>query len=411
MTDRGAGSRRVSPDDLEAKRRDRTCRVLLTGGTGFLGSHLAASLLESGYPVILPVRRSRGLDAKARAGRMLAWLGLDRGADRSLEVVECDISRPAFGLSGAAFLDLAGKVDEIIHCASDTSFAEARRAEVEAANIGGLGNVLELAAAAPACSFVHLISTAYAAGQTAGRCAEILTRPARFFNAYEETKCRAEWIARDFCRDAGIRLNIFRPSIVCGDSRTGRSPLFSAVYYPVRMVLYLKSLFEKDLREKGGDRARRAGAIVDSDGVIRLPIRVGTVAGTGIDVIPVDFFVTAFRALVEESRDGGVYHVVNGRVTPIERIIDFTASRFGLRGLEARPLDEIDGSPRNGLEALFDASLQAYGPYMRDARTFGTDVSGPVLKRRGIACPAFDYGLFSKCLSYAVETGWKDRPF
>ena len=402
---------RVSDADFERKRRDRTGRFLVTGGTGFLGSHIAAALLKRGNAVILPVRPSRGLAAGERARRMLDWIGLDHGAGLALRVVECDLTRPGFGLAGADFAGLAADVDEIIHCASDTSFAEARRAEVESMNIAGLRNVLDLAAAAPRCSFVHLVSTAYAAGRTTGLCPEALTRPAGFFNPYEETKCRAEWIARDVCRESGIRLNVFRPSIVCGDSATGRSPLFSAVYYPVRMVLYLKALFEKDIREKDGTRALRAGVALEPDGFVRLPIRVGTIPGTGIDVIPVDFFTEAFLGLLDESPGGGVFHVVNGRTTPIERIIEFVSRMFRLRGIEARPVDELEGGPRNGPETLFDAYLQAYGPYMRDARVFGTETSGPVLGRRGIACPVFDFGLFSRCLSYAVDVDWKDRPF
>jgi len=392
------------------KKSDRPSRVLLTGGTGFLGSHLAAALLDKGYHVTLLARSRNGMSPEVRVWRLLDWFGLGDELRTGLRVVEAEIARPGLGLRAADAARLAAETDEIVHCASDTSFTDRRRAEVEAANIGGLQNVLELAAASRA-SFFHLVSTAYVAGRTAGFCPEAPASPAAFFNAYEETKCRAEGMARDKCRAEGIRLNIYRPSIVCGDSRTGRSLLFSAVYYPVRTALFLKDVFAKDLRERGGKRAAAMGVSLESDGSVRLPIRIGVGEGEGVNIVPVDHFTKAFLALMETADDGGTFHIVNNRLNPVGEIVSHTAEMFGLRGVEARPAAELAGAPRNALESLFDGYLEAYGPYMRDPRVFGTEASSPILAGRGLSCPEFDYGVFSKCMGYAVETGWGARIF
>jgi nucleoside-diphosphate-sugar epimerase len=389
---------------------DRPSRVLLTGGTGFLGSHLAAALLDKGHHVTLLARSRNGTSPEARVGRLLDWFGLGEGSRARLRVVEAEIARPGLGLPAAVAARLAAETDEIIHCASDTSFADRRRAEVEAANIGGLGNVLELAAASRA-SFFHLVSTAYVAGRTVGFCPEAPVSPAAFFNAYEETKCRAEGMARDRCRAEGMRLSIYRPSIVCGDSRTGRSLLFSAVYYPVRTALFLRDIFAKDIRERGGKRAAAMGVSLESDGSVRLPIRIGVGDGEGVNIVPVDHFTKAFMAIKEAADDGGTFHIVNTRLKPIGEIVAHAAEMFGLRGLEACPAAELEGAPRGSLESIFDGYLEAYSPYMRDTRVFGTEASGPILAGRGLSCPEFDYGLFSKCMAYAVETGWGARAF
>ena len=45
---------RASRDTLEKRRADRSARFFLTGGTGFLGSHIAVELLKKGFRVTLP---------------------------------------------------------------------------------------------------------------------------------------------------------------------------------------------------------------------------------------------------------------------------------------------------------------------------------------------------------------------
>lgn len=394
--------------DRARRRAERPSRVLLTGGTGFLGSHLAAALLERGYRVTLLARSRNGTSAGARVGRVLDWFGLGEEPRARLRVVEAEIARPGLGLAAAEAARLAAATDEIVHCASDTSFADRRRAEIEATNIGGLGNVLDLASASGASSF-HLVSTAYVAGKTSGPCPEAPATPAAFFNAYEETKCRAEGMARARCRAEGIRLTVYRPSVVCGDSRTGRSLLFNAVYYPVRTALFLRDTFAKDLRERGGKRAAAMGVTLERDGSVRLPIRIGVGEGEGVNIVPVDHFTAAFLALMEDAEDGGTFHVVNSRLKPVGELIAHASELFGLRGIVARPAAELAGTPRGALESLYDGYLEAYGPYMRDVRHFGTEASGPILAARGLSCPDFDYGVFSKCMTYAVATGWGAR--
>ena len=199
-----------------------------------------------------------------------------------------------------------------------------------------------------------------------------MRRPSAGRRRWPATRCRAE----------GIRLNIYRPSVVCGDSRTGRSLLFNAVYYPVRTVLFLRDVFVKDIRERGGKRAAAMGVSLDSDGSVRLPIRIGVGEGEGVNIVPVDHFTAAFLALLEAA-DGGTFHIVNPRLKPVGELVAHAAEMFALRGIEARPAAELDGASRNPLESLFDGYLEAYGPYMRDRRIFGREASGPILAATG----------------------------
>ncbi len=401
---------RVSLDIMQRKRAERSSRFFLTGGTGFLGSHIAAELLARGYRVTLLARASNGFAPEDRVRRLLDWFGLPDASRRGLKVVEGDITQPELGLGPAALRGTLGGIDEIIHCASNTAFSDRKRGEVEAVNTDGLARVLALAKESGA-GFFHHLSTAFVAGRTAGLCPETPVAAGEFHNVYEETKARGERLAAEACAGAGLGLAIYRPSIVYGDSRTGRSLLFNAVYYPVRTAVLLKAVYEKDILERGGRKAAELGISIEPDGTTRLPMRVEASGRGGLDLIPVDFFTAAFLALLEEATDGAIFHIVNGRPKPVEDIVDYTSRFFGISGVRACSPEELGASARNPLEALYGQYIEAYGPYMMDVRAFGTAASGPILSRLGIVCPEFDYRVFSRCMEYAVRTGWGARLF
>lgn len=383
--------------------------ILLTGGTGFLGSHIAARLIGQENEVILLARSRQGISAAERVGRLLDWHGLKPGQTKNVRVIEGRIESPDLGLAPDAAA-LLREVDEIVHCASNTSFAERKRDEVEAANVAGLCHTLDLAERC-GCARFHLVSTAYVAGVKSGPCPEDLASPDAFTNVYEETKCRAEGLAWGRCAEAGIRLSIYRPSIVFGHSRTGRSLLFNALYYPVRTALFLKNLCETDIRERGGRKAAELAVHLDGDGWMVMPIRIGVEEGSGVNLIPVDFFVDAFTAIREDGQGNGIFHITNERLTRIEDIIEWAQVLFRIRGIEARPAEELAERSRSPLETVFDSYLEAYGPYMKDRRIFETKRAGPILERRGVRCPDFDYGMFARCMTFAVACGWGARLF
>lgn len=384
---------------------DRCSRFLLTGGTGFLGSHIGAELLRRGHEVTYLARASRHLSAAERVDRVLRWHGVGPSAYRRARVVEGEITTPGLGIESERRRALRGRIDQIVHCASDTSFVERHREQVTATNVDGLRHLLDLAAETRPKALHHL-STAYVAGRRSGLCREELVRDGTFHNVYEETKCTGEWLAWERCRAEGIRLTIYRPSIVYGHSRTGKTLRFNALYYPARVAHMLKKLYETDIHERGGLKAKEMGVRIEPDGSLYLPVRIAVQEGGGLNLIPVDYFLDAFFGLMEEG-EGGIYHIVSERVKGIEELMGYVSSWFGLSGLQACSTAAYNGSLRNALEILVDEYLDAYGPYMRDTRVFDTARAGPILDRRGIVCPELDYALFSRCMEYAVRADWK----
>ena len=401
---------RMTGRQLADRRQRRAGRILVTGGTGFLGGHILVKLLTRGYDVVALVRPGKRLSPRERIGRLLDWFSLDDTTRSRSVVVEGSIDQPNLGLNSKEYAHLLDGVSEIVHCASDTSFSERKKANLERVNIQGMENVLDFAVNG-GCFFFHYMSTAYVAGRKSGICKEELVEDNLFTNVYEETKCRAERMAAEICGRAGIRLSIYRPSIVYGDSTTGRSTKFNAVYYPVKTLLFLKNLYETDIREGGGNRAREMGVELTGDGGLHLPIRVEVAENGGLNLIPINYFVEAFTALMEEYPDGGIFHIVNHRPKRIEDLIEYTKMLFKIDGLAPCFKAALDGKPRNALEILFDNYLEVYAPYMMDTRIFDDRKTRSILSKRGLVCPVFDFDVFSRCMNYAIKCGWGSKMF
>jgi dTDP-glucose 4,6-dehydratase len=107
----------------------RRKRVLVTGGAGFLGSHLGQRLLEMGYDVLCLDNFLTGLPANVAHLRGRRGFRLRKGD-------VCDQ------------LDVTGPIDAVLHFASPASPVDYLRYPVPTLRAGSLGtlNALELAA-------------------------------------------------------------------------------------------------------------------------------------------------------------------------------------------------------------------------------------------------------------------------
>lgn len=383
--------------------------ILITGGTGFLGSHIAVRLLDHGHRILLLARGRPRISAQCRVASLLDWFGVPQSRRSGLEVLEGNLDQPGLGLHARDLQTVAEDVDETIHCASDTSFSERKRRQVEHTNIHGLDHLLDTLQGG-ACRRLHLISTAYAVGKQSGPCPEDFVRPAKFHNVYEETKCRAEHLAATRCAQNRIVLTVHRPSIVYGDSVSGRTFLFNALYYPVRTLHFFGRIYARDILEQDGAKARALGVWMQPDGSLHLPLRIAEAANHGINLIPVNHFVRAFMAIRSEAPRGGVFHIVNPENVSVRRLVDYTRRFFRFKGIRTALAKDFDGKPKNGLELLFESHIQAYGSYMRDNRIFENARSKAILNKHSITCPAFSYNVFATCMRYAVHVDWGRIP-
>ncbi|ACM19326.1 oxidoreductase, SDR family [Geotalea daltonii FRC-32] len=381
------------------KQRPRT--IVLTGATGFLGSHLMAAILKRGDRLIVFGRPAGSKSLGERIVTTLAWFGLQHPGSH-LELAEVDLLKLRCGLEQKRYQALCAETDLVIHCASDTTFSDRNRGQSLAANVTSLNSLLLFASDCKASAF-HYVSTAYSTGISPGLCLERPVSSTEFFNVYEETKAMAERRIADSCRACGIPFTIVRPSIVYGDSRSGRANRFNAIYHHVRSLAAIRDIYLNDIRNNGGMKSAGHGIRLGGEGILHLPIRLTLEQPGSINLIPVDYFVAATLAIIEAANTDNIYHLTNGQPSTTEELAEYCERFLNIRGLEITYGQDTRYEP-SPAEELFNRFIEPYRPYLSDLRIFDRqntdrDSANPVP-------PHFNYDIFRRCMEYAMSVDW-----
>jgi CDP-glucose 4,6-dehydratase len=182
-------------------------RALVTGGHGFVASHLARALLERGDTVRVldrPAPRVSDSGGPRRSGLEL------QGIREDVEVVEADL-RDAEAVDGAI-----GGADAVFHLAAQTIVGVARESPLETleVNVRGAWNVFE------ACRAHEVGRVVFASSDKAyGASPELPYRedfPLRAAYPYDASKAAADIVARSYARAYGVPLAVTRFANVYG---------------------------------------------------------------------------------------------------------------------------------------------------------------------------------------------------
>ena len=381
--------------------------IALTGATGFLGSHLMAALLSKGFRVIALGRPNKKESLQQRIYKLLSWFGIE-SLSGQLELVEIDLLKPLMGLSQLEYKKLCDLTDQIIHCASDTSFTERKRDIVFSSNVTSLNGILELASNADV-SFFHYISTAFVTRGNGTVCKECLSTSTDFINVYEESKSQAEKKVNDYCQENSVPFTLIRPSIVYGDSHTGRSLKFNALYFPVQSANYIKEIYLNDINNNGGKKSEELGIHIDNEGYLFLPLRIYLPGKGALNLIPINYFVDATLKILENASLGGIYHLTNNTVTNLEILSKYNEKLMKMRGVEVVYSQSGNIISRNPAEALFNRFIEPYRPYLSDTRFF--DRQNTDLATNNLQPPEFNFDIFKICMEYAISVNWGESIF
>jgi nucleoside-diphosphate-sugar epimerase len=194
-------------------------RVVVTGGTGFIGRHVVRALRERGSHVRVLVRRGAG-DATPK---------VSAPEGQGAELVEAELTDSTAverALEGAtALIHLAGRL--LKGGVPDEEYA---RVHVEATR-----SVLDACAHVATLRAIVHCSTTGVLGPTGPRpaCEDAPHGPS---NVYERTKAEGERVALAIAERHGLRLNVARPALVYGPGDLHLASWFRSIrsgYYRV----------------------------------------------------------------------------------------------------------------------------------------------------------------------------------
>jgi dTDP-glucose 4,6-dehydratase len=170
-------------------------RVVVTGGAGFLGSHLCRALLDRGDDVVAIDNLVTGSVANIEA----------LFAQRGFTFVEHDVSN---------YIWVPGDVDVVMHLASPASPADFERIPIQILKVGGLGthNSLGLAKAKGATFFLASTSEVYGDPLVHPQPEEYWgnVNPIGPRGVYDEAKRYAEAMTMAYHRHHGLDVRIVR---------------------------------------------------------------------------------------------------------------------------------------------------------------------------------------------------------
>jgi thioester reductase-like protein len=290
--------------------------VLLTGGSGVVGSALLPYLVEAADTEIVLLLRAGSADALAtrrRACLDFAAGRMRRDHEARVAAVRGDVAETSLGLAPADHASLVERVTHIVHAAGVVKLNQPLDAARRSA-IDGVAHGLEFARACAAHRpppKMEYLSTVGVAGRRSGVVPEApLDDVAGYHNTYEQAKAEAEAMALAASRE-GLPITVHRPSMVVGDSRDGRVIHFQVFYHLARFI--------------AGARTR---GIVPAFGDVRL------------DLVPSDYVARAIATSMTRADATG-------------RILHLCAGPGG-----AMPLDEVGERVR----AFLAAHGEAIGP-------------------------------------------------
>lgn len=182
---------------FEPRRRRDVSTILVTGGTGLIGSALVATLRRRGLRVLV----------------------MARGANAVAELAG-DVARNHFGLDDLAYRDLVANVDAVIHVAGAVNWV-LPYSSLAATNVDGTENVLGFCGESGA-RLVHVSSQIVCHGTCdhAGLVVDdnedplvLRNRLAALPTGYAQSKAVSEWLVHR-ARQSGLDATVVRPALI-----------------------------------------------------------------------------------------------------------------------------------------------------------------------------------------------------
>ncbi|KAM0802121.1 hypothetical protein BDR22DRAFT_820071 [Usnea florida] len=276
--------------------------ILLTGSTGFLGSHLLAEILRTSSPKIsCIVRAPDDTTAWNRVKTALqTWNLWENSFASRFDAFSGDVCKPFLGLSTDRYLCLARNVDTIYHSAAAVSFIASFR-ELEEVNVTGTVEILRFAStlSQKRLNYVSTLSVFFGAGEKRlDRGMEIPVKDLHsgILTGYAQSKWVAEQLVLEYARLGG-QVVVLRPGRLLGSTQSYKCPRDD---FTIRLIAsILETGIAPDLNESGSGNWQ-------------------------IDLTPVDFCARVVHRLSLRG-ETGIRHIINMDTISFEAIVNSLA--------------------------------------------------------------------------------------
>jgi thioester reductase-like protein len=361
--------------------------LFLTGSTGYIGAHVAANLLAAGHALNLLVRARSVDEGQQRLWRSmqlhLPFEAFEAYLNTKIQVFCGDLTSQRFSMSDADYERLARTTDSVIHCAASLN----RKSEKSCLNVNlrGTLEMIQFTNRAhqyqPVRRFSH-VSTVAVAGE---RQDEVVEEDASIdwdrsdYDPYARTKKFCEHMVAELLAPE-IRHLVFRPSIVLGDSRHGKTTQFEMVRSFVLLA-----------------------------GLPVLPFRPEDL----VDIVPVEFVADAIAELhTKDNPEHTIYHLSSGTGSQtFQQLTDALAQAKGGRrplyvpGLQRPTVALVDWLTRFRGSTMGAAAnlLKVFLPYLYWNTVFENRRVVEELGRKPTAFSEYSYPL----LQYSRENHFK----
>jgi nucleoside-diphosphate-sugar epimerase len=380
--------------------------IFLTGATGFVGAHLVYELGKRGCSFVLLIRPGR-MSPEKKIENSLRPLCSDkeewRRLRKNIDIIPGDLSGTGMSEAFRKVESFRGRIDEVIHNAAMTNF-DSTWDELKSVNIDGTEQMLQFALRLKSVRF-HYVSTAYVCGNYDGVFREdFLDRGQSFNNLYEKSKLEAEKLVSRYSQESGIQTVVYRPSIVVGDSITGRTSNFLGVYSFVKAIHLIRDIFCKDIAQ-GGERARSVGAVMDGD-VLDIPLRIPVRPGKTLNIVPIDYVVSVMtKSVLEPPGSSVIFHITNPSPPSIEDLCGMLCRFFHVRGLRIVPPDELASMPLSSWENFFLSSLRGVSSYLVNSEPeFSDENTQRLLQNSKIRCPEISEEMIAVLAGFYLQS-------
>lgn len=309
-------------------------RVLVTGGTGFIGAHTANALVEAGHVVRLLVRDPGRVDTNVRS------LGSDVDEVVFGDITDVESVRAA--LNGC---------DAVIHAAAVVSMSRKDAERMTTTNLDGSRNVIGGALAAGLDPIIHVSSTAALSTRDAAILHPGLAPAVHSASPYTRSKALIEAYVRGLQTD-GAPITVTYPGGVLGppsgtafgEAAAGMESILTTGVIPLRggglSIVDVRDVAQVHVRlmeaRRGPRRYLCGGVLLSLAEVARL---FTAITGRRIPVLP--FPPSAFRGL------GRIVDLL-GHVIPLDTVFTHEAM-----STLTKPMPCEDGPARDDLGVVF----------------------------------------------------------